>query len=457
MPPVLRPRKRQKQPKSREFQNPSTTLYHKTDYKDAAAPDEEGNEPPVYTIDLSQPPSQRYQHVAADFQPTIAELVQLFDTVCEAVRSRFVPIWIFHFLAWLFLRRLYSTEQTEELRGLSRAFGVPMYLLVAYNVLLDILMGCTSGGVLVQDRGLQRPCMMHFRTLDWGMSALRKATVQLRFVESAGGATIATTVGYVGFVGVLTGVRTGLSMSLNFRPYRNASGSRLIAAKYYWHLFQVLVGLRPSISAVLRDMLITPRTCTHGGQDNPAMHVSQLFIDSYWLESQIRQISSAATYLIFCTGEETMVVEKDLQTAKVSRSSTFIAATNHDQAQERLNGSALRRLSSAQHEQRFLGIGMQDLIEESVDRKQCLVNRWENHVRQQKRRNERIEARNKGAARDGSVEHGIRGVTLKDLRSWILEYPVCNEDTHFACIMDPDDGTVRWIRAFTEGEIEAPA
>jgi len=35
---------------------------------------------------------------------------------------------------------------------------------------------------------------------------------------------IASTIGYVGFVGALTGVRKGLSVSLNFRPYHNARG-----------------------------------------------------------------------------------------------------------------------------------------------------------------------------------------------------------------------------------------
>lgn len=49
-----------------------------------------------------------------------------------------------------------------------------MHLLVAFNVLLDLFMGCTSGGakLSVEDR------MLHFRTLDWGMDPLRKVIVQ---------------------------------------------------------------------------------------------------------------------------------------------------------------------------------------------------------------------------------------------------------------------------------------
>jgi hypothetical protein len=86
---------------------------------------------------------------------------------------------------------------------------VEMYLLVALNTVLDLLMGCTSGAVRVSDgEGDEGVRMMHFRTLDWGMDVLRRVVVQLDFVEKPEGGVFARSVTYVGFVGVLTGVRS---------------------------------------------------------------------------------------------------------------------------------------------------------------------------------------------------------------------------------------------------------
>ena len=53
-----------------------------------------------------------------------------------------------------------------------------MYLLVCLNVLLDLFMGCSSGGAAVRDES-GRSKMVHFRTLDWGMPTLRRVLIQL--------------------------------------------------------------------------------------------------------------------------------------------------------------------------------------------------------------------------------------------------------------------------------------
>jgi hypothetical protein len=162
--------------------------------------------PPTYTIDLSLPPAERYIQVAMDFKTEILGLTSLFDEVADSLEIP-LPLSTIKSVAKLFLRRVYSDEQTEELRGVSEAVGVEMYLLVAFNVLLDLFMGCTSGGVKVSDEDELGARMCHFRTLDWGMDKLRSVVVKWEFVEKPKGAIIARAIGYVGFVGVLTGVR----------------------------------------------------------------------------------------------------------------------------------------------------------------------------------------------------------------------------------------------------------
>jgi hypothetical protein len=137
----------------------------------------------TYRIDLSLPPAERYRQLAIDFGPRIRALKPLLDEVLKpllpyAYIHRFVE-----FLASNILRRVYSPEETQELRGISELSGVDIYFLVALNVLLDSFLGCTSGAVMVRPSkrkeesdesaswaGKER--MMHFRTLDWGMDAL---------------------------------------------------------------------------------------------------------------------------------------------------------------------------------------------------------------------------------------------------------------------------------------------
>lgn len=114
---------------------------------------------------------------------------------------------------------MYSAEETAEIRGLSKAAGVDMYFLVALNVLLDSMLGCTSGAVMTTPKGsgrkkkgaeVENRRMMHFRTLDWGMDPLRSVLVVLEFVRSTSEEpekVIARTITYAGFVGVLTGVK----------------------------------------------------------------------------------------------------------------------------------------------------------------------------------------------------------------------------------------------------------
>lgn len=171
--------------------------------------------PPCYTIDLSMPPKLRYHALAMAYKEKIMTLPTLLDDILESFSYEywFLRPSVMKRLARLLLRRVHDPEQMEELEGIREATGLDMYLLVAFNVLLDLFVGCTSGGVRITERSnnSRKPHdnvkMMHFRTLDWEMDPLRNVVVHLEFVANAGGPVIATNVTYLGFVGVLTGVR----------------------------------------------------------------------------------------------------------------------------------------------------------------------------------------------------------------------------------------------------------
>ncbi|USP72875.1 uncharacterized protein yc1106_00149 [Curvularia clavata] len=413
--------------------------------------------PPTYTINLSSAPLVRYKLVAKSYSSVLRQIANLYT---EAISNLGLPVSLFHFLGRLLLYRLYSQEQTEELRGISQASRVPMYLLVGYNVFLDLLLGCTSGGMLVRDswagigEGIEETTMMHFRTLDWPMPVLRDAIVQFEYIETTGGDVIARTLGYVGFVGVLTGVRKGLSVSLNFRPYHNASGVSIANFSYYWNTLMVLLGRRPSISTILRDFLLPSTTVPRRGltrrgltaqeveeaekelmSHNTPPHTPQA------ISSLLPTLRTPAAYLIFCTPTETIILEKDLQTTKALRSSSFLSATNHDLALETdpLDPSSHTQAQKTRTHA-FLQASMHDILAESIERKHCLTAKWAAWSQRQARQAKR-------------GQPAATGVTLVTLRRWVETYPVCNEVTHFACIMDPSQGVFRWVRKFEVGEI----
>ncbi|KAL9118151.1 MAG: hypothetical protein Q9187_005306 [Circinaria calcarea] len=346
-----------------------------------------------------------------------------------------IPITIIRGIARLFLRRLYSQEETEEIRGICKATGIELYLLVAFNVLLDILMGCTSGSVRVKD-GSGKLNMLHFRTLDWGMDALRKLVVRLDFVEHPGGPVIASTVTYFGYVGVLTGVRKGLSISLNFRPTHDVS-TRFADFRFHLHHMLVLLGRRPSISAILRQCLLPSQLAssnTLSSGVSPNINSSSTLADIW---RHIPGIPSTAAYLTFSDGTRTITMEKDNGSAVVKSAEDFIVIANHDVADEVDSVEGPERAPTTLEHVKV--VGMEDLIEESFDRRKCISELWAGVA---------VRQRAMPAGRDGaSNKLAINSETLK---KWMDIYPITNEETHFVCVMDPKAGKILWVKHYLE-------
>lgn len=383
-------------PQSREAPSKATKLTPKTEI-------------PRYTIDLSLPPIERYKHVAKDFLPEIASLTTLFDEI--------VPRPFFRKLASHVLRQLYSKEQTEELRGIQSVTNIGMHLLIAFNVLLDLMMGCTSGGVRVQGDK-----MLHFRTLDWGMNPLRKIIVHLDYFKD--GNQVASCITYVGYVGVLTGVAKGLSVSLNFRPVHNAS-TWLAHFRFYLHHALVLFGFRPSISSVLRDILI-PKSSTL-----PTLEK---------LRRELPSKASTAAYLIFCDGERTLTFEKDYDSAIVNSSSDFIVITNHDTAQEPAPGEQPLGDDAGKENAVLTGVfenmSMNAIVLESSQRKRCMAQMWEKDTARSTKR--------------VNVADERPLVKTERVATWMDTSPITDALTHYAVIMDPSIGGFAWEKYYPD-------
>ncbi|KAK1771949.1 beta subunit of N-acylethanolamine-hydrolyzing acid amidase-domain-containing protein [Phialemonium atrogriseum] len=416
-----------------------------------------GHQPPKFTIDLSLPPEQRYSHVVPEMLPEInnSQLESLFTTLVSDIAPRPIAKLI-NLLAPRILRRVYSDEENAELRGIAQATRLPMHLLVAFNVLLDLLMGCTSGGVRVEERvpgASWESRVLHFRTLDWAMDPLRHIVVELDFVRRPGGPVVATSLTYLGYVGVLTGVREGLSLSLNFRPYHDSTTWRKRLA-FKRHQLLVVLGRRPSISSVLRSYII-PRVGSEAAGGPGGGDKSQFggwgkkggkakrsepddSSDFPSIERTLAELSSApstSAYLVLCTPQAAHLVEQDHRTASVRASGSLLVGCNHDCTDED-NAAALEAAARdlAEHE---TATGMDVIIQSSIDRK-CRVDEI---VREALARRRRELRRQEWA------------VAVEDVLAVLQDPEVSNSDTHYAAIMDPQNGKILWRRVYMPGEL----
>jgi hypothetical protein len=439
-----------------------------------------GYTPPTFTINLSHPPCHRYDHVASTLKPALAsinfdrlfaEAITLILPRNVATSSRLTGFTtsLLRALSRLFLRRVYCSEETAELRGISRATGLEMDLLVTFNVVLDLLMGCTSGGVLMQSfdpdepshmprnggtagagfgepggERETRPRLVHFRTLDWAMDELRRLVVELEFVRFAGGPVVARTVGYFGHVGVLTGVREGLSVSLNFRAGPLATGSERDWKRRWavgWHLAMVLLGRRRGVTSVLRGYLLGEgdlqkkrrwawlmRKREEKGYVEMDGGSSGLPGIDGILESLAYSPSTAA-YLIFCTPSRVYSVEKGYRTASVQSSGEFLTTCNHDVADEpdpsRIHAAAQNVASQT----------MAEIIDESFERKQAVKEIWKQRLRLRNRPQKQL-----------SDQAG--GVNLDDVLRMLGHEYITYGGTHYAVVMDPEHGEILWRRVY---------
>lgn len=434
-----------------------------------------GTVPPTYWIDLDLPPRRRYVDLAKQYADRLRSLTKLFDELVTDLHPKASPEW-FRRLARIFLRKLYTREETEEIRGISEAINVEFYLIVALNVSLDLLMGCTSGAARSREEGKNETRMLHFRSLDWGMDPLRQVIVQLKYKRSRSlepDKALATSITYVGFVGVLTGVREGLSASLNFRPVHNAT-TKMGHARYYSHLLLVLLGWRRSVSSLLREVLLP----TSPSVSHPSL------VD---IVERIPHQPSTAAYLIFSDGDTTITMEKDSRSAVLRSSSSFIVITNHDvdDAADGSNKATTRNIAGA------VTSTLQEFIGDSEERRGLMLKHWQRKMNQTQKNIQKGASDNEPVSKiPATANRGARStsdrlqssctiapdvdISSTEVRSyqtqapftpssenlvfatqaeivrWLSKWPTTNETTHFAAVLDPKEGNIAWIRMYLE-------
>lgn len=214
--------------------------------------------------------------------------------------------------------------------------------------------------------------------------------------------------------------RKELSLSLNFRPYHECSNRALRI-----HQLAVLFGMRPSVSSILRKVILPDTSST------PST-----------LPEVTRQLETTRTspcYLIFSSSTEATVLEKDLIKAKTMTSDEFIVATNCDCAPPAKTESEMTTTTNN-------AIGMDMVLDEADERKETVEKRFKDV----KKRQEKKWKEENGGNMSG-FEVKVRESTVL---GWLHVFPVWNELTHFGCLMDPKKGEIRWSGRGVLGEKE---
>lgn len=123
-------------------------------------------------------------------------------------------------------------------------------------------------------------------------------------------------------------------------------------------------------------------------------------------------ITSAPCYLTLCDGARAVVVEKDVFTGRIREDEKFIVQTNHDSCNATKCGAEERSEPVTPHPELWL--------RDSNDRMDVILDKW--------------------------TKSGSEVVDVETLAEWMSDERISNNFTHFACVMDPVQGSVPWLK-----------
>lgn len=194
----------------------------------------------------------------------------------------------------------------------------------------------------------------------------------------------------------------------------------------------------------------------------PASHVAKTSSNPSLVDfaKSFAKRPSPPCYLIFSTPDEAVVVQKDFLGGSIKSTRNFLVQANHDTDHTACCGDK-------EFHHRSLALGDSSLIppedawlSQSAEREIFVSDSWAAHSRisDYKRSVDYQETREE-PARNGSCislisrqsqgQNVTVGITRQTLQKWMSSYPVFNEYTHFATIMDPLSGDVVYLERQT--------
>ncbi|KAL1890940.1 hypothetical protein Sste5346_007937 [Sporothrix stenoceras] len=364
------------------------------------------------------------------------------------------------------IQRVYDDEEQAEIEGIAEAMEVPIHLLVALNVMVDMMMGCSTMGLKTVCGEEGKINMLHLRIMDWHMPRLRRLMVELSYVRQPGGPVIASSLSYLGYVGVFTGVRPGLSMSINFRAHHGRYCVKQRMA-YHKHQLQVMMGKRRSLSSYMRQILLASDAVLdqqlmeeyedeeedlkeYGGDDKTILEETEdspfnmPILDYIQSPDGLCGISSTAAYLTFCTPETVIISEKDHRQAEVFSDNTALAVCNHDRADVHPAPGGNGRLELVD---KSLQGQRRNYFHLSMNRQVALETMRKRALEAKERR--RMQRNQDGNMASLATANSSQAINFSDVVT-ISQHPiVCHEDTHYIAIMDPARGRIVWRMGYS--------
>lgn len=208
-----------------------------------------------FSIDLDQPPAHRYDAIvpafSGRFQPLLDFLRQFvtpaeFDAAVGAMGL---------------LHAFLPSPYREEIAGIAQAASLPVGVVTVMNVFYELTAGCTSI-VAEQVDPTGATHILHGRNLDYGVPGLRAMEVQLKFTR--GGRVQYTGTTYLGYVGLLTGMRAGgFSVSVDERmtgasPVVNFIEAALAGGQFLGFFLRDMLEQEASFASALSRAQRTP-------------------------------------------------------------------------------------------------------------------------------------------------------------------------------------------------------
>ena len=189
---------------------------------------------PVFTVDLSAPPLTRWANATDALYALRGTWETSWGPILDYVTTLCPPL-LFDLLEPLLsdLDALFPYGYGDEIRGIHASIAryaasaidpkqraVTLGEIVVMNLIYDITAGCTS---IVAS--LANGSIVHGRNLDYPLPGLANVTADVHFIRGAGGAPLFVGTTYLGYAGLLTGMRrtsaaaSGLSISINERDH----------------------------------------------------------------------------------------------------------------------------------------------------------------------------------------------------------------------------------------------
>lgn len=179
----------------------------------------------TFQLNLDLPPTERWNEIAKDYKQQIKDLVDFIKDFIVEISPEFKKLVEIVDNDMGAIAYTLPDPFGKEIIGISNATGINLGEIVLYNIFYEIFTLCTS--IVGED---QNGNMIHGRNLDFGLflgwdiqkdtwklsELLRPLIINIDNMKD--GKVLYKTVNFVGFVGLITGVRPGvLSMSLNER------------------------------------------------------------------------------------------------------------------------------------------------------------------------------------------------------------------------------------------------